>query len=218
MSLSRAKVREDAAMPRLPPFLRCSVLIGLAPLAGCAGMNHAQEGALLGTTIGALAGGIIGHQSGNTGAGAVIGAGAGMIGGTLVGDAEDAREERDWAMSQVEQAEFQRVHYEPPLTNADLMFMSQNGLSDEVILTSIRTRGGRFSVDPAALVQLKQAGVSDAVIADVQRHGGRAVAPQLRPAPARVVYVDPYYAPPPAHWSFHYGPSRHSHWHHCHHW
>ncbi len=207
-------------MPRLYSFLlpgrRCAVLMLFAPLVGCAGMNHAQEGALVGTTIGALAGGIIGHQSGNTGTGAVLGAGAGMLVGALAGDAEDAREERDWAMSEVRQAEYEPATYEPPLTNADLIYMSQNGLSDDVILQSVQSRGGRFDVAPTALVQLKQSGVSDTVIAEVQRHGGRTLPPRVRPASARVVYVEqPYYSPPPVRWSFHYGPGFHHHHRHC---
>jgi hypothetical protein len=204
-------------MPRLTLLGRQTAFaLLLAPLAGCAGMNHASEGALVGTTIGALAGGIIGHQSGNTGAGAVLGAGAGMIGGALVGDAEDAREERDWA---IRQASYERVNYEPPLTNADLIYMAQNGLGDDVIINSIKSRGGRFDVDPTALVQLKQSGVSDVVISEVQRAGGRVVAaPGPGPGATRVVYVEPYYPPPPR-WSFHYGPSCYGpHWHHGCHW
>jgi uncharacterized membrane protein len=196
---------------------RLAAIVCLIPLAGCAGMNHAQEGALVGTTVGALAGGILGHQSGNTGAGAVLGAGAGMLAGTLVGDAEDAREERDWAMQEVRQAQYEREIAQPPLSNTDLIYMAQNGLSDDVILNAVKTRGGRFDVDPTALVQLKQSGVSDAVIAEVQRHGGRIVSPRVSPTNTRVVYVEPYYAPPPVRWSFHYGPSFGG-WHHCHHW
>lgn len=199
---------------RLTTSRSALLLIGLS-CAGCAGMNHAQQGALVGTSLGALAGGVIGHQSGNAGAGAVLGGAAGMLAGTLVGDAEDAREERDWA---IRQASYERS-LAPPLTNADLIYMAQNGLSEEVILEAVRSRGGRFDIAPTALVQLKQSGVSDAVIAEVQRHGGRILAP-APPGAARVIYVDPYYPPPPrVHYSFGvgsscYGPS----WHHCHHW
>lgn len=198
------------------PLGRMALLLGLfAPLVGCAGMNHAQEGALLGTTIGALAGGVIGHQSGNAGAGAVLGGAAGMIGGSLVGDAEDAREERDWA---IRQAAYERSA-EPPLSNADLIYMAQNGLSDDVILEAVRSRGGRFDVEPTALVQLKQSGVSDAVIAEVQRQGGRVIAPVVATGRPRVVYVEPYYyRPAPVHWSIGVGPAYHGHWHSCHHW
>lgn len=185
---------------------------------GCAGMNHADQGALTGGTIGALAGGIIGHQSGNTGAGAVLGAGAGLLGGALVGDAQDAREERDWALDQVRQAEFQQMASEPPLSNADLIYMSQNGLSEEVIRNSIDARGGHFDLAPGALVQLKQSGVSDGVIAHIQRHGGRRLTSVPVPrSTTRVVYVEPAYVPPPVGWSIQFGPGYHGH-HHCHHW
>jgi hypothetical protein len=190
----------------------------LAP--GCAGMNHAERGAVTGATIGGLSGALIGNGSGNAGPGAVLGAGLGLMAGSIVGDAEDAREERDWALDQVQQAEYQAANSEPPLSNADLIYMSQNGLGDEVIRNAIDARGGRFDLDPSALVQLKQSGVSDSVIAHIQKQGGRR-STVVRPARSttRVVYVEPHYPPPPVGWSVQFGPSCHGHhWHSCHHW
>lgn len=202
-----------------------TVLALATALPGCAGMRHADRGALMGTTVGALAGGIIGHQSGNTGAGAVLGAGAGMITGALIGDAEDAREERDAAMAHVRQVEYERRIAEPPLTNNDLIFMCQNGLSDEVIVNAVKTRGGEFDLDPAALVTLKHNGVRDSLIARIQTMGGSRIRP-TRPAasyvsapPPRVVIVEPMYSRPPPVATFHFGTGPHyGHWHHCHHW
>lgn len=198
-------------------WLRGLLVAAAASASGCAGMNHADRGALVGTTIGALSGGIIGHQSGNAGTGAVLGAGAGMLAGSIIGDAEDAREERDWAMSQVEQAGYQ-TSGEPPLTNADLIYMAQNGLGDEVIINAVHARGGRFDLDTNALVQLKHSGVSDQVISEIQKTGGRSTVKVVRPGATRVVYVDPYYPPPPrVSYSFGWG-SPGFHHHHCHHW
>ncbi|MFV0442399.1 MAG: glycine zipper domain-containing protein [Planctomycetaceae bacterium] len=195
-----------------------SLIALLATLSGCAGMNHSERGALVGTTIGGLAGALIGHEAGNTGAGAILGAGAGMVAGSLAGDAEDAREERDWALSQVQQAEYQQSLAEPPLSNADLIFMAQNGLGDQVIKNAIDARGGQFDLQPTSLVQLKQNNVSDAVIAHIQTHGGRPRVTRVPPGgTTRVVYVEPYYPPPRVGWSVQLGPSCHGHhWHH--HW
>lgn len=64
------------------------VCVGLMTTIGC---TAAQKGAGIGTLGGAAAGGIIGHQSGNAGAGAAIGAGAGLLGGYLVGNEMDKK-------------------------------------------------------------------------------------------------------------------------------
>jgi uncharacterized protein YcfJ len=48
-----------------------------------------QQGALTGGALGAGAGAIIGHQSGNQGEGALIGAAAGALMGALIGDRVD---------------------------------------------------------------------------------------------------------------------------------
>ncbi len=48
--------------------------------------------------------------------------------------------------------------------------MSQNGLNDEIIINSIRTRGGRFRTNSEALIHMQNAGVSNHVMMEVQRH------------------------------------------------
>jgi hypothetical protein len=185
-------------------------------LVGCAGLTHAERGALVGTTVGALGGAVLGHQAGNTGLGTVLGAGTGMIAGTLIGDAEDARGERDAALARARAAELRAV--QPPLTNADLIFMAQNGLGDEVILNAVRGRGGRFQLDPAALVELKRHGVSDRVLAQIQQTGSVVPVPAAAPVswrePGPVVLVEPVFLPPPpptpvgCHFSFSSGGTR----------
>lgn len=187
--LSLPQARSGMIRLALPPLL--------SSLAGCAGLTHAERGALVGTMVGALGGAVLGHQSGNTGLGAVLGAGTGMIAGTLIGDAEDARAERDAALAHA--AELQTAP--PPLTNADLIYMAQNGLGDDVILNAVRSRGGRFQLDPAALVELKRHGVSDAVLAQIQQMGGVVRVPAIEPVswrePRPVVLVEPVFLPPP---------------------
>lgn len=54
------------------------------------------------------------------------------------------------------------------LTNLDLIRMQQAGLGDKVIIESIRLRGGRFHLSPDALISLKDAGISDDVISEIQ--------------------------------------------------
>lgn len=64
------------------------------PLASCTSGPNARTGTVLGALGGAAAGGIIGHQSGRGLEGALIGGGAGAIGGNVIGGAQDERNAR----------------------------------------------------------------------------------------------------------------------------
>lgn len=55
----------------------------------CQPANHAQANAGTGAALGAIAGGIIGHQSGKGLEGAAIGAAAGGAGGYMLGNEKD---------------------------------------------------------------------------------------------------------------------------------
>jgi len=57
----------------------------LAAMTGCNPYNNEGEGAATGGALGALAGGIIGHQSHDTGAGMLIGGALGAVTGAAVG-------------------------------------------------------------------------------------------------------------------------------------
>ncbi|MDE2027958.1 MAG: hypothetical protein KGK03_07360 [Candidatus Omnitrophica bacterium] len=62
-----------------------TVFFLMAVLAGCNPYNNAGEGAATGGAVGMLAGGIIGHQSHDTGAGMLIGGALGAVTGAAVG-------------------------------------------------------------------------------------------------------------------------------------
>jgi hypothetical protein len=68
---------------------RCFYLFTMAAfifvISGCNPYNNAGEGAATGGALGALAGGIIGHQSHDTGAGMLIGSAVGAVAGAAVG-------------------------------------------------------------------------------------------------------------------------------------
>ena len=51
------------------------------------------------------------------------------------------------------------------LTNADVVSMAQNNLGEDLIVEKIRESKGAFDVSVGGLVNLKKAGVSDAVVA-----------------------------------------------------
>lgn len=145
-------------------------VFGLLPLgSGCAHMTHSGRGALVGSGLGAATGAIIGNQSGNSGGGALIGAAAGALGGALLGQTHDAMDDRDAALARAYSAEQHAAFQQTALSNTDVILMAQNGLGPDVIVNSIRTRGGQFDTSPPGLIALKQNGVPDSVIAVMQQ-------------------------------------------------
>ena len=66
-------------------FYSLMMIVSLVVMAGCNPYNNEGEGAATGGALGALAGGIIGHQSHDTGAGMLIGGAVGAITGAAVG-------------------------------------------------------------------------------------------------------------------------------------
>lgn len=66
-------------------FYSLTIIAFLAAFSGCNPYNNEGEGAATGGALGALAGGIIGHQSHDTGAGMLIGGAVGAVAGAAVG-------------------------------------------------------------------------------------------------------------------------------------
>jgi len=62
-----------------------SMIVLIATFSGCNPYNNEGEGAATGGALGMLAGGIIGHQSHDTGAGMLIGGALGAVTGAAVG-------------------------------------------------------------------------------------------------------------------------------------
>lgn len=170
-----------------------TAILSLTAICGCRQFGHTEAGALAGTGLGAVTGAVIGAGSGHAAGGALIGAATGAVAGGLVGNAVDAQEERDAAVAQAHYAQAQAAVAQHALSSGDVIAMTQNGVSDDVIVGSLRSRGCRFSGDPQSIIQLKQAGVSDRVIQAMQSNGAAVAVP----APGAVVYTPGYTAPPP---------------------
>ncbi|MFN0197783.1 MAG: glycine zipper domain-containing protein [Planctomycetaceae bacterium] len=191
-----------------------SSLLVLLLVTGCQGTGyHATKGTAIGTGLGTIAGAIIGHQSGNGVGGAILGAATGAVAGNMIGDVEDAEEERDAAIAQAEYMN----SVDKGLTNYDLIRMTQSGMSDEVIITAVETRGGRFRLDPDSLIYLKSNGVSDGVLLAVQK-ASAGVPP---PAHTTVIHAAPrreYVVVPRATVGVVYAPHLHRRHRHHHHW
>lgn len=66
-------------------FYLLTMIVFMAAVSGCNPYNNEGEGAAAGGALGALAGGIIGHQSHDTGAGMLIGGAVGAVTGAAVG-------------------------------------------------------------------------------------------------------------------------------------
>ena len=65
------------------------------------------------------------------------------------------------------------------LTNEDIVKMVKAGLGAQIIVATIKSQGGAFDISPDALVALKNAGVTDEIIATViQAAGAAAAGPQ----------------------------------------
>jgi len=61
------------------------MILYIAAFAGCNPYNNEGEGAAAGGALGMLAGGVIGHQSHDTGAGMLIGGAVGAVTGAAIG-------------------------------------------------------------------------------------------------------------------------------------
>jgi outer membrane lipoprotein SlyB len=198
------------------PFIAFGLLASTCLLGtGCETTSNTVGGAALGTGLGAVTGAIIGSATGrhNAAAGALIGAAAGGVGGALIGHAEDEKEKKQAAAAQAQYQQAQAAAEQQALTNLDVINMAKSGISDQVIVSGIRSRGGRFDTTPDAIVQLKANGVSDYVVQVMQQTpppqvvpGGPVYGPDgvlVAPPPAVGVYVAPrpyYYGGYYRHW------------------
>ncbi|PQO37731.1 hypothetical protein DTL21_07245 [Bremerella cremea] len=188
-----------------PLLLLASTL--LAGSVGCRSPYYQDKLALIGAGTGALAGAAIGNASGHSAGGAIIGGIVGATAGGAVGSHMDEVEARNQALIQ----ERLGRSVEGATTYADVIAMSNAGLSDQVITTHIRRHGVAQVPQAQDLIYLKSNGVSDAVIGTLQAPPPTEVVRTVAPPPPRAVIVEEY----------HYGPHcwgppprRHVHHHH----
>ena len=173
------------------------LVVSAAPFTtGCSSMSKTAQGAGIGAAAGGGLGALVGSASGNAGKGALVGAGVGTLLGGLAGNAEDQRDKADME-ARVRDAEA-RNPANQPVNVDDVIRMSQERQQDQIIIRQIQTTGATFSLTNDDLSRLNSAGVSVAVITEMQnRRPGSVrhvhVAPP--PPPARTIIYQP--APPP---------------------
>ena len=158
-------------MPRMNRILGVPAAYALmaVSIVGCANMNNTEKGAALGGAGGAGLGAIIGHQVGHKGAGALIGGATGALLGGSMGKAKDNEEERDMYAQHAAHAEATRNFERNAMNNYDVIKLSQNGMSDRIIINEIKRRGGRFDMSTDGLIRLREGGVSKHILETMQQ-------------------------------------------------
>ncbi|HEX5106547.1 MAG TPA: glycine zipper domain-containing protein [Pirellulaceae bacterium] len=186
-------------MPRL--LVTSLVIFASCSATGC--RTYGERGALLGGLTGAAIGGAIGEDSGNAVPAALIGSAVGAVTGGAIGDNVDA----DLARSRAEIEARMGRQMRGAVTVADVVAMTQAGLSQDVIATHIRANGVAQPPQVNDLIYLRSQGVGDFVIQTMQQAPPPAVAPVVYGPPPGAVVVEhhygPWYPPPPAPF-FHY--------------
>ena len=143
--------------------------------------GNAQRGATVGGIAGAVAGAAIGDHNGETGAGAAIGGMIGAFAGGLLGNAEDKQQayQRQLKYQQTQRRQFQ--YQRSAVSSADVIAMTRNGLSEQVMINQIQQRGVQTRPQVAEIIALHQQGVSENVITAMQQAQDRP-SQQSRPA------------------------------------
>src|SRR6266852_5911092 len=122
---------------------RFRVLVGVILQAfiasGCSSMSNTEKGVGAGGLIGAGTGALIGHATGHTGAGALIGAGIGALSGGLIGNAVDESDKKTDAKIAAAAAAQQG-----PMGITDVVYLAQQHVTDDVIITQIRSTQSVF--------------------------------------------------------------------------
>ena len=174
-------------------YVVSSVAVLLMASIGCRSPYHQDRLAATGGIAGAVAGAAIGNATGNTAKGAVIGTLVGAVTGSVIGQSIDESEARNQML--IEQ---QLGHQLAGATTfEDVIAMSQAALADTVIITHIQNHGVFIQPTPQDLIHLKNSGVSDPVLAALQKpptpRRTVVAAPVSRPIIIREQHYDPYW-------------------------
>ncbi len=174
--------------------------VGSALSSGCSTMSDTTKGAGIGGAIGTGAGLALGAATGNPRTGAVVGGLLGAGVGAAAGKAsDDDKQERREVQQAVASATYAQAQAQ--LGMIDVVRLTQQQQSPDVIINQIHATGSTFKLATADLEYLKQNGVADSVIITMQNAQPRpvVVAPRrVYPEPQTVIIERPgyYYGPP----------------------
>ncbi len=131
------------------------VILSLLILSSCA--SNTGTGVITGTILGSAAGGLAGGSRG-----ALIGSAAGVITGGLVGAALDEQDRR--VMQKNSPRTVDRMDRGDPLTINDVIKLSQNGISDDMIMLYLQRSDSFYSLSQTQIRRLQESGVSQRII------------------------------------------------------
>jgi hypothetical protein len=150
-------------------FLAAFMMAGIFLMQmGCQNTTtRAGEGAAIGGVLGALAGGIIGHQDDEHGLeGAAIGAAAGVVTGAVVGSQIEKKPASAAAMNaapaKVAQTRSAGSMNQIPLQT--IVELTKQGVHEDVIIDRIKLTSSRYSLAESDMAYLRDNGVSQKVI------------------------------------------------------
>jgi uncharacterized protein YcfJ len=130
---------------------------------------NTRRGTGVGGVTGAVIGGVIGNQNDETVEGALIGGAVGAVAGGLLGRQQDINDFHAYNYYQTQQA-IAAQQAARAVSIADVVMMTRNGLSDQVIINHLRINGVQQSeLSVHDIVSMHQAGVSENVIHTVQQ-------------------------------------------------
>ncbi len=136
------------------------VLAFVCVITGCqTNKTRVAEGAGIGGTVGAIAGGIIGYQSGHPVQGAAIGGAVGAGAGAVVG----AQINKPTTNTQNPQASTQ-------ITMQQIVDWTKQGVSSDEIVSKIKAANPKYSLTADDIDYLKKQGVSQRVIETMQAY------------------------------------------------
>lgn len=141
-------------------FYSSLILVFALVVCGCAtNKTRVAEGAGIGGAVGALAGGIIGFQSGHPIQGAAIGGAIGAGTGALVG-AQIKKPAKDTSTQAPAQ-----------LTMQQIVDLTKQGVSGDEIISKIKAANSKYSLTADDISYLQKQGVSQRVIETMQALG-----------------------------------------------
>jgi uncharacterized protein YcfJ len=141
-------------------FCLFSILVLALIVSGCASnKTRVGEGAGIGGVVGALAGGIIGYQSGHPIQGAAIGGVIGGGTGAVVG-AQIKKPTQDTSTQAPAQ-----------LTMQQIVDLTKQGVSGDEIIAKIKAANSKYSLTADDISYLQKQGVSQRVIETMQAVG-----------------------------------------------
>jgi uncharacterized protein YcfJ len=155
--------------------------------------NDTAASTVVGGAFGAVTGAIVGGRK-DRGEGALIGAGVGALTGNLLGRAKDRADEQRAATGAAAVSQLNQQAAAMAVTSYDLVNMTRAGVGDDVIISTMQSRGLQIDLSPQGVIALKQNGVSDRVVYAAQQMAatrGYGPTPVIGPVTPVVTAVGP---------------------------